>query len=122
MSRTNFVLAFFVAALAVGLLMRFHVSIPIPRENFMQKDAGMPLNAPGMGPYDQGVIGGWSANEGMPVGSHPVATPMDGNKLMYLVGNKTDASCCPSAFSTDTGCVCLSGSDLDLMAHRGGNK
>jgi hypothetical protein len=122
MSRTNFVLAFFVAAVVVGLLMRFHVSIPIPRENFMQKDAGMPLDAPGMGPYDQASIGGWSANEGMPVGSHPVATPLDGNKLMSLVGNKTSPSCCPSAFSTDTGCVCLTGSDLDMMARRGGNK
>ena len=122
MGRTNFVLAFFVAAVAVGLLMRFHVSIPVPRENFMQKDAGMPIDAPGMGPYDQGSIGGWTKNEGMPVGSHPVATPMDGNKLMFLAGNKSSASCCPSAFSTDTGCVCLTGPDLDLMAHRGGNK
>jgi len=47
---------------------------------------------------------------------------MDSNKLMFLVGNKTDPSCCPSAFTTDSGCVCLSGKDKDVMLRRGGNK
>jgi hypothetical protein len=122
MNRTNFVLAFFVASLVVGLLMRFHVSIPIPREHFMQKDAGMPLDGPAMGPYDKGAIGGWMPAEPMPVGTHPVATPMDSNQLMFMVGDKTDAKCNTSPFSTDTGYVCITGQERDLMAHRGGNK
>jgi hypothetical protein len=122
MSRTNFVIAFFVAAVVVGLLMRYNVRLPIPRENFMQKEAGMPINGPGMGPYDQNSMGGWASSEGMPVGPSPVATPLDDNKLMFMVGDKTSPKCNNSPFSTDTGYVCLSGSDLDLMARRGGNK
>jgi hypothetical protein len=47
---------------------------------------------------------------------------MDGNKLMFLADNKKDASCCPSAFSSDNGCVCLSGEQADLLSRRGGNK
>lgn len=123
MEKTNFVLAFFVAAVVVGLLIRYNVRIPIPaRENFMQKDAGMPLNAPGMGPYDQQSLGGWTINEQtMPVGMMPVAIPQDSNKMMYLVGNSTSVKCNNSPFSTDTGYVCLSGQELDYMARRGGN-
>jgi len=122
MLRTNLVLAFFVAAIVAGLLLRFNV---LRREGFMQRDAGMPIGSAGIGPYDQvnqvGGISGWASTE-MPVGSMPVATPQDPNKLMYLESNAASASCCPSAFSSDMGCLCLSGADLDLMASRGGNK
>jgi hypothetical protein len=119
MNRTTLVLAFFVAAVAAGFVLRANP----PAEHFMQKDAGMPLDAPGMGPYDQGVLGsGWAKTEMMPVGTQPVGQAMDANKLMFLVGNKTDPSCCPAAFTTDSGCVCLSGKDTDLMNRRGGNK
>lgn len=110
------VFAFFAAAVAAGLLIRAN-----PREHFMQKDAGMPLDSPGMGPYDQSS-GGWMQTEPMPVGTHPVGQAMEQNKLMFMVDNKSDPSCCPSAFSTDSGCVCLAGKELDLMARRGGNK
>ena len=122
MKRTLLVLAFFVAAVAAGLLMRFNLSMPL--EHFMQKDTGMALDAPGMGPYDQvGPVGGWAKNEEqMPVGTMPVAAAMEQNKLMFMANNKTDASCCPSAYSSDVGCVCLSGKDTDLLNHRGGNK
>jgi len=119
MNRTMLVFALFTAAVVAGLLMRANP----PREYFMQKDAGMPLDSPGMGPYDQGSLaGGWAQTEPMPVGTQPVGQAMDENKLMFLVGNKTDHSCCPAAFTTDSGCVCLSGKDTDLMNRRGGNK
>ena len=119
MNRTLLVLGFFLAAIAVGLMGRFHV-----KEPFMQQDSGKPLNSGGMGPYDQaGPVSGWASNENaMPVGTQPVSEALDSNKLMFLVGNKSDASCCPSTLSTDTGCVCLSGKDSDLMNKRGGNK
>ena len=115
MNRTILVLALFVGAVITGLLMRYNV-----RENFMQQEVGMPLDAPPMGPYDSAGMG-WSGNE-MPVGNLPVASALEQNKLMFLADNKTDASCCPSAYSTDMGCVCLTGKDQDLLGHRGGNK
>jgi hypothetical protein len=86
----------------------------------MQKDAGMPLDGPAMGPYDTSP-GGWMSSEHMPVGHTPQNKPIDG-KLMFLVGNTVDPKCCPAAFTTDSGCVCLSKSDENLMATRGGNK
>lgn len=91
------------------------------RESFMQKDIGMPLDGPAMGPYDSSM-GGWMSSEHMPVGGLPQNNFQEGNKLMYLVGNEVSKTCCPSAFTTDSGCVCLTSAQSDLMAHRGGNK
>ena len=131
MDKTSLVLAFFVAAVLAGLFVKFNVSIPMPAstENFMQKPIGAPTSGPGMGPYDQvsidGGFSGWAATEphgAAPVSSGPLPGVAEDNKLMFLVGNKTDASCCPAAFNTDTGCVCLTESDRTLMASRGGNK
>jgi hypothetical protein len=114
--KTTLVLGMFAVALAVGFLGRYSAT-----EGFMQKAAGMPMEGPAMGPYDT-AMGGWMSSEHMPVGSMPQNQAMEGNKLMFLVGNKTDPSCCPAAFTTDSGCVCLTGADSDLMARRGGNK
>ena len=134
MNKTNLVVAFFVAALLAGLFVRFNVmsSMGMGRESFMQKDVGMPLNAGGIGPYDGvsigGGISGWAANESAPMQtstSNVSALPSQadkGNEFMLLVGNRVDPECCPAAFNTDTGCVCLTEQDRDLFAHRGGNR
>lgn len=124
MEKTNLVFAFFVAAILAGLFVKY-AGTSVPRESFMQKPTGMPLNASGIGPYDQVSVGGaagWAASEPMPVSQHPVNTPLDSNKLMLMESNTSSPSCCPSAFNTDTGCICLSDSDKKLFASRGGNK
>jgi hypothetical protein len=125
-SKTNMVIAFFVAAVLAGLFVTFGPkSVPMPaREGFMQKAAGAPVTGGGMGPYDQvSVTGasGWMATEPAPVGGLLAGQAHD-NKLMFLVDNKVSSDCCPSAFTTDTGCVCLTEQDRTLMAARGGNK
>jgi hypothetical protein len=112
-SKSTLAMAFLVGALILGFVGS--------REGFMQKDAGMPLDGPAMGPYDT-AMGGWMSSEHMPVGGLPQNSFQEGNKLMYLVGNKTSPECCPAAFTSDSGCVCLSESDKDFMASRGGNK
>ncbi len=125
MEKTNLVFAFFVAAVLAGLFVQYMGKGGAPRESFMQKSAGMPLNAAGIGPYDQVSVSGasgWASSEPQPVGQHPVNTPLDTNKLMLLEGNTVSPDCCPSAFNTDTGCVCLTASDKKLFASRGGNK
>jgi hypothetical protein len=122
MNRTNLLLAFFAAAVLAGLFLRFGART----EGFMQQEVGMPLNSPGIGPYDQvsaGSVSGWAATEASPILSNALPSEADKtNELMFLVGNKVDPDCCPSAFNTDTGCVCLSEQDRDLMGHRGGNR
>ena len=122
MNRTNLLIAFFAAAVLAGLFLRFGSRT----EGFMQQEVGMPLNTPGMGPYDQvsgGSVSGWAATEASPILSQGLPSQADNtNQLMFLVGNKVDPECCPSSFNTDTGCVCLSEQDRDLMGHRGGNR
>jgi hypothetical protein len=112
-SKTTMVVAFLLGALLLGFLGT--------REGFMQKDAGMPMDGPAMGPYDS-TMGGWMSSEHMPVGGLPQNSFKEDNKLMFLVGNETKPECCPAAFTTDSGCVCLTSADSDFMAHRGGNK
>lgn len=124
MEKTNLVFAFFVGAILAGLFVKY-MGNTVPRESFMQQSVGMPLNAKGMGPYDDVSMSGasgWAASEPQPVGQHPVNTPLDSNKLMLMVGNTTSPDCCPSAFNTDTGCICLSDANKKMFASRGGNK
>jgi hypothetical protein len=114
LSKTGFVLMLFGAAVISGFLMR-------NQEGFMQQEVGMPLNGPPMGPYDMAGEG-WMASEHMPVGHTPQNKSIEENKLMFLVGNDVNHSCCPATFTTDTGCVCLTHENREFMARRGGNK
>ena len=112
MNKTAVVFAFLLAAIATGLIVRF--TSDRSKESFVQQSVGMPINAVGMGPYDN-----------VPVDTAPVdniSSFNDPNELRFLEDNKTSSSCCPSAFSTDSGCVCLTKHDEDIMASRGGNR
>lgn len=121
--KTSLVIAFFVAAVLAGVFVKYVMPTikPASKENFMQKEVGMPLNAGGMGPYDGAGLGSLSS-EALPVGASPANSHDDPNKLMLLYDNEVSASCCPSAFVKDNGCVCLSDSEKKFMASRGGNR
>jgi len=122
MHKTELIVAAFVAAVAAGLFLRFNHT-----EGFEQKEVGMPLSG-SMGPYDGVGATGWAASEPSPVYSatadmaHLPSQSDKSNELMLMVGNRVDSSCCPAAFNTDTGCVCLTEKDKDMFAHRGGNR
>jgi len=131
MNKTNLVVAFLLAAILTGLFVKFgSISSPAPssKEHFMQKSVGAPLGGPGIGPYDSvsldGGISGWGATE--PHSAAPVRgglpSQAEDGKLMFLIGNKVDPECCPAAFTTDTGCVCLSEHDKNFMGSRAGNR
>jgi hypothetical protein len=123
--KTSVVLAFFIAAVLAGLFVQYGgMSKPAPatKETFMQKEAGMPLDAGGIGPYDQVGGSGWAGSEPLPVHSSHANAHSDANKLMLLADNKVSTECCPSAFNTDTGCICLNEQDRKLFASRGGNR
>ena len=124
-------MAFLLAAILAGLFVQFganNVPNSSSTEHFMQKSVGAPLNGQGIGPYDSvsldGGIAGWTQTEphsAAPVGSG-LPSQADDGKLMFLVGNKVEPECCPAAFNTDTGCVCLTETDRNLMASRAGNR
>ena len=59
-----------------------------------------------------------SSLNGPPVDGHP-----DSDKKMFmLANNRTSPNCCPSTFSTSTGCVCTTKNQRDFIASRGAGK
>lgn len=128
MSKTSLVVAFLLAAVLAGVFVSFNASVPLlqTKETFMQQEIGMPVGG-SMGPYDgasAGGVSGWSGNE--PHSAAPITgnlpSQSDAGDLNFLVGNKVNDSCCPSAFTTDTGCVCLSETEKTFMGSRAGNR
>ena len=123
MRKTALVYALFVGVLVAALLLRYSMAAsPKARETFMQKEVGAPAGGTSMGPYDslsQPGASGWLPNEKVPTG----ASPLGGSEsLMFLSEPKVSPSCCPSAYNTDAGCVCLDEAEKHLMGTRGGNR
>ena len=58
-----------------------------------------------------------SALTGPSVDGHPKSD----KKMFMLANNRTSPNCCPSTFSTSTGCVCTTKNQRDFIASRGGS-
>ena len=121
MKRTTAVLAFFVAAILAGVFVNSTLlaSSPAVKEKFMQQERGMPLATQ--------AVQGYSGNSPL-LGTEPQPTPLhpydktnDAN-LYQFANNKQSSECCPSSFSGDIGCVCLTAEQKALFASRGGNR
>jgi hypothetical protein len=120
MKATLAVTLFFVAAVLAGLFVR-----TMGLEGFAQKEVGMPLEMQRV----EGAVG-VSGFDGTPplLGSEPKPISekpyemADDTKLFSLGNNRMSADCCPSPFSGDRGCVCLTDADVSLFASRGGNR
>ena len=54
-------------------------------------------------------------------GAHLDGTPDTPNKMFMFANNQSSPACCPSTFSTDTGCVCTTDKQRDFIAARGYN-
>lgn len=123
MKKTLAVLVVFLAALLAGL---FLTAPPPPatedtKETFAQKQVGMPLEmqaAEGVSGYaaTSPILG----SEPKPVPERPYEMAND-TELFQFKDNRVGAECCPSPFSTDRGCVCLTDSDRTIFRTRGGN-
>lgn len=133
MKKTTVVLAIFLAAVLAGLFLRYSVA-PAPakptkeekpgKETFMQREVGMPLDTQAT---EGGGVNGYSATSPI-LGSEPKPVPLqpydmaNDQELFQFEGNRIGAECCPSPFSTDRGCVCLTDKDIALFSSRGGNR
>jgi len=53
---------------------------------------------------------------------HKGAHPMESDKMYMFGENKFDADCCPSTYSSSTGCACLSPEQAKHLNERGGNR
>jgi hypothetical protein len=136
MNKTVIILAFFVAAVLAGYFFQT-MSIPPPakpskdvdpddaspaKETFMQRQAGMPLdmqNTTGVTGYaaSSPILG----SEPKPLSEKPYDMAND-QELFQFEGNRISADCCPSPFSSDRGCVCLTDKDIAVFNSRGGNR
>jgi hypothetical protein len=121
MKRTTAVLAFFVAAVLAGLLVKSTLltAAPAVKEKFMQQEKGMPL--------ETGPVEGFPS--GSPIlGTQPLPTPehpydqVDDQKLYAFADNRQSPECMGSPFSGDLGYVCLTDAQRAEFASRGGNR
>jgi hypothetical protein len=136
MKKTALILTLFVAALLAGLYLRWSASAVAPakttaepetasKERFMQQERGMPLDMQTVeGPTGvQGYSGTppLLGSEPKPVALKPYEMAND-SELFAFQNNKIGAECCPSPFSTDRGCVCLTDAQIQDFSKRGGNR
>ena len=94
-------------------------------ENFSM---GAPLNYN----METGVLNGWqnmekdtwNSNDWFKhlEGNQGGAVPLPENQLAFFYKNKFDPSCCPSTYTTSTGCVCESPEQANYLNQRGGNR
>ena len=91
----------------------------------MQRERGMPLDMQTV----EGPVGvqGFSGTPPL-LGSEPKDVPLkpydmaNDSELFAFQNNKIGADCCPSPFSTDRGCVCLTDAQIADFGKRGGNR
>jgi hypothetical protein len=126
MKKTATVIAFFLAALLAGLFVRYFMPAPAPsKEEFAQREVGMPLDMQTV----EGAVGVSGYNGTPPLlGSEPKPVPerpydmANDSELFQFANNKMGADCCPSPFSGDLGCICLTDAQAAEFASRGGNR
>lgn len=127
-SRTTAIFLFFIAAVLAGLFAQYaKPTTPIApvKEKFFQREKGMPLDmqavegATGVSGYNgtPPLLG----SEPKPLSEKPYEMAND-NELFQFEGNKMSADCCPSPFSGDRGCICLTDAQKKEFASRGGNR
>jgi hypothetical protein len=117
MKRTPVVVAFFVAAFLVGLYVVY--GMQRTSESFsVAQSIGMPLDMQATGFHPSSPILG---NEPKPLSDKPYDMTND-EELFMFTNNRISTDCCPSAFVSDLGCICMTDEQVKQFASRGGNK
>jgi hypothetical protein len=139
MKKTTVVFALFLAALLAGLFVRYLMPVGSPikatedsdsesedgKERFFQREIGMPLEmqatAGSVGVAGYNGTPPLLGSEPKPVSERPYEMAND-QELFLFEGNRMSADCCPSPFSGDGGCVCLTDKQIADFSSRGGNR
>jgi hypothetical protein len=123
MKRTLAIVAFFVAAVLAGLYVNYAVTAlpPATKEKFIQREKGMPLDMEASGVQGVEAASPILGSNPKPISEKPYEMAND-TELYQFADNKIGADCCPSAFSTDRGCICLTKEQRAEFASRGGNR
>jgi hypothetical protein len=121
MKRTVAILAFFVAAVLAGVFVSNTLASasPATKEKFFQQEKGMPVADAEVSGI--GSTGALLSSTPAPLLAQPYEVAND-NELYQFGNNKVGADCCPSPFSSDLGCICLTESQKKEFGSRGGNR
>ena len=116
-------MAFVVAAVLAGLYVNYTLAAlpPATKEKFVQREKGMPLDMEASGVQGMEASSPILGSNPKPISEKPYEMAND-SELYQFSGNKIGADCCPSPFSSDRGCVCLTPSQRAEFASRGGNR
>lgn len=134
MKKTTAVILFFVAAVLAGLFLQWSYRAPAAKplegetsekETFKQREVGMPLDMQAV----EGAVGvaGYNGtppllgSEPKPLSEKPYEMAND-SELFEFQNNKVGADCCPSPFSSDRGCICLTEEQRKKYETRAGNR
>lgn len=123
MKRTLAIAAFFVAALLAGLFVNYSATAlpPATKEKFMQRERGMPLDMESSGVQGAEAASPILGSQPRPISEKPYEIANE-NEMYQFSGNKMGADCCPSPFSGDLGCICLTDAQKKQFGSRGGNR
>ena len=121
MKRTVAILAFFVAAVLAGLFVSktMVTASPATKEKFAQKEKGMPIEDSKISGF--GLTGPLLSYTPGNAPEQPYEVAND-TALYQFEHNKVGSECCPSPFSSDVGCICLTEGQRKEFASRGGNR
>lgn len=50
------------------------------------------------------------------------SVPLSENEMFYFANNEFKGECCPSTYSSSTGCACMSVDQINYLNQRGGNR
>ena len=127
--RTGVLITGLVMLLVANLLAFYGFQGRITTEGFTSSFLnGAGVDAKPMGPFDGVRLS--TGNSSSYRYNHP-DEPMAGNYPPFKLGmdnlfmfkdNKVDSACCPSDYSTDTGCVCTSAKQRAWLNSRGNNR
>ena len=122
MLRTPVIVAFFLAAALVGMMIRY-TDMSGGVETFK-----LPSSAPSPLVLEQTPgVSGWAETSPI-LGSQAKPVPelpydvADDTAIGHFMTNRVGPDCCPSPFSTSAGCICLTEQDNKGFASRFGNK
>jgi hypothetical protein len=54
--------------------------------------------------------------------SYTAEEPLKNGRMVMFAKNKFKPECCPSPYSTSTGCVCMTSEQINYLNTRGGNR
>ncbi len=110
----NFNYLYILIAVIILVVYMFY---PYKTESFVSGSGGADINYKMDGFYSGLKLNDYGQNT-----QYTLAADTPTDSMFLFANNKSDLKCCPSTFSTDKGCVCVTKQQQELLINRGGNR